>query len=90
MGVTGPSGLNPSGSNTRRYIDPLNSVMPAMKSDGASLLRGAREVERMVTPEWMSLGALMSYTKTEGVESCLILSSSRPVCNPLRIRDVFF
>ena len=58
MGVTGPSGLKLSGSSTRRYIDPLNIVMPARKSEGASLLRGETAAERSVTPEWRSLRAL--------------------------------
>jgi hypothetical protein len=75
MGVTGPSGLNLSGSSTRRYIDPLNIVMPARKSEGASLLRGKIAVERRVTPEWRSLRALAINYPT-GERGHLIMSSS--------------
>lgn len=53
-GVTGPRNLNRCGSSTSRYILPLNMLMPAVKSDMASVFCGATTDAKVKTHEWMS------------------------------------
>ncbi|KAH5862213.1 hypothetical protein HBI90_146870 [Parastagonospora nodorum] len=53
-GVTGPRNLNRCGSNTSRYMLPLNMLMPAVKSDMASVFCGATTEAKVRTHEWMS------------------------------------
>jgi hypothetical protein len=40
---------------------PLNIVIPATKSDAATLFLGATDVARSRTPEWMSYGHMFSW-----------------------------
>lgn len=60
-GVTAPTILNLCGSNTSKYMLPLNIVIPATKSDAATLFLGATDVARSRTPEWMSYGHTFSW-----------------------------
>tara|TARA_R110002003_G_scaffold56_4_gene5083 strand:+ start:7657 stop:7971 length:315 start_codon:yes stop_codon:yes gene_type:complete len=53
-GVTGPSTLKRCGSNTSRYIEPENMVMPAVKRPMASVFCGATTDAKVRTAEWMS------------------------------------
>jgi len=50
-GVTGPNALNLCGSSTRRYMLPLNIVIPATSKLAARVFFGATEVARRRTPE---------------------------------------
>jgi hypothetical protein len=46
--------LKRCGSNTSRYIEPENIVMPAVKRPMASVFCGATTDAKVRTAEWMS------------------------------------
>lgn len=50
-GVTGPKNLKRCGSSTSKYMDPLNIVMPAVKSDIARVFCGATTEAKVRTQE---------------------------------------
>jgi hypothetical protein len=67
-GVTGPKTLNLCGSRTRRYMLPLNIVMPATNNPDASVFFGATVLARRRTPECSICGKAISICAREGRE----------------------
>jgi hypothetical protein len=86
--------LKRCGSNTSRYIEPENIVMPAVKRPMASVFCGATTDAKVRTAEWMSWGggvSVMSFGERDGGKgrADLVLCCCAPVGNARWVCDAF-